>query len=124
MLRVSGVRLERKKAEVITTEINEQLWYECIIGSHSPQALPNAIVYLNGKNFHLRGVQEHANMRFSQLKRAENPSQYAYYEYGSKNHSSGANDPSSGKIIPIVAIGGSRCHVALLDLYFLEVFKS
>ena len=79
----------------------------------------NAIFYLNGKNFHLRGIQEQSSLALSQIKRFSNPDRY---EHGSKNHNGGVNDLSQGKIVPIVGINSSRCHVAMLDLYLRQDF--
>lgn len=54
------------------------------------------------KNFCLRGVQEHVNLKFSQLLQMTNPDRYIYFEHSSKNHFGGINDRSSGKIVEIV----------------------
>ena len=99
MLLVDGIGLERKKPEVITPEM-EDLWNQSILGSYSLQALL--------KNFHLRGVQEHENMHFSQLKRMENPAQVHLLRMWFENHSGGLNDSITGKIVP--NHGANCCH--------------
>ena len=121
LLRCNGIGLQKKRTEVITPQIEQKLWDDGILGLHSPSSLLNAVFYLNGKNFHLRGVQEQATLRFSQLLRFTNPDRYVYYEHGSKNHSGGLNDPSEGKVVPIAAIQTPRCHVAVLDFYFSKL---
>ena len=55
-----------------------------LIGYGCPKALLNAVFYYNSKNFCVRGVQEHFNLRFDQLHRYTNPDRYIYREYGSK----------------------------------------
>ena len=40
MLRNSGIGTERKRAEVITADVEAQMWAEGVLGFHSPQALP------------------------------------------------------------------------------------
>ena len=69
-----------------------------ILSCHSPASLLNTVFYLNGKNFHLRSYQEHATLRFSQIRRFTNPDCYVYYEYGSKSHPGGIADPTAGKL--------------------------
>ena len=76
------------------------------------------------KFFCLRGVNEHLNLLFSQLRRSSDPDCYTYMEYGSKNHSGGINDKGDGKVVSIVATNSPRCHVAILDLYFSKVPQS
>ena len=80
--------------------------------------------FFNGQNFCLRGVQEHYNLRFSQIKYATNPERYTYYEFGSKNHAGGINDTSTGKIVPIVATNNCNCHMNILNFYLSKVPKN
>ena len=65
-------------------------------------------------------MQEHYNLRFTQIQYATNPERYIY-EFGSKNHPGGINDTSSGKIVPIVATDSPHCHVKILNLYLSKV---
>lgn len=44
--------------------------------------LQNALDRHNGKNFCLRGVQEHLSLRFNQLHRVTDPDRYIYTEFG------------------------------------------
>ena len=82
------------------------------MGNHSPAALLNAIFFYNGKCFHLRGVQEHDQLKFGQIVWDRNPDCYTYYEHGSKNHSGGVNDDTDGKIVTILATTHPySCHV-------------
>ena len=70
----------------------------------------------------LRGVQEHQNLKFSQLVRGYNPDKYTYYEHGSKNRQGGISDITDGKVVTIVRNQNrSHCHVALLALYMSKV---
>ena len=124
MLRNNRIGVERKRAQIITADIEVQLWAKGILGCHSPQALLNSVFFYNGKLFCLRGVNEHLNLLFSQLRRSSDPDCYTYMEYGSKNHSGGINDKGDGKVVSIVATNSPRCHVAILDLYFSKVPQS
>lgn len=121
MLRSSGIGIERKRAQVITPDIRQQMWRMGVLGYHSPEALLNAVFFYNGQNFCLRGVQEHYNLRFTQIQYATNPESYIYNEFGSKKHPGGINDTSSGKTVPIVATGSHHCHVKILNLYLSKV---
>ena len=121
MLCNSGIGTERKRAEVITADVEAQMWAEGVLGFHSPQALLNSIFFYNGKNFCLRGVHGHFSLRFSQIHRTTNPDQYTYTEFGSKNHPGGIADHSEGKTVSIVAMGTPNCYVRIKDLYLSKV---
>ena len=66
-LRCNGIGIERRRAQVITQDIETKLWETGVLGFHSPQSLLNAVFYYNGKFFCLRGVSEHVKLRFSQI---------------------------------------------------------
>ena len=121
MLRNSGIGVEINRASVITTDMENRLWELGILGTHSGQALLNAVFFYNGKNFLLRGVQEHVDLCFGQLTRGTNPIRYTYVEHGSKNHSGGVSDLTDGKTVTIVHSHGSRSHTMLLDLYLSKI---
>ena len=121
MLRQKGIGLERKRATLITQEHEDLLWRDGIMGDHSPAALLNAIFFYNGKCFHLRGVQEHEQLKFGQIVRDRNPDRYTYYEHGSKNHNGGVNNDTDGKSVTILASTHPHSHVVLLDLYFSKI---
>jgi hypothetical protein len=118
-LRKKGIGANPKKAELITPEDERQLWETGVLGIHSPASLLNAVFYYNGKNFHLRGGQEHRFLSVSQIQRYQNPNRYVYIETGSKNRSGGINDYKlQNKVVPIVANPEVEyCHIKLLDLY-------
>ena len=78
MLWQKGIGLERKRATLITQEHKDLLWRGGILGNHSPAALLNAIFFYNGICFHLRGVQEHEELKFGQIVRDRNPDWYTY----------------------------------------------
>ena len=121
MLRNSGIGTERKRAEVITADVEAQMWAEGVLGFHSPQALLNSIFFYNGKNFCLRDVHDHFSLQFSQIHCTTNPDQYTYTEFGSKNHPRGIADHSEGKIVSIIATGTPNCHVRIMDFYLSKV---
>lgn len=85
VLRENGIGIERKRAQVITQDIEAKLWESGVLGLHSPQSLLNAVFFYNGKKFCLRGVSEHARLQFSQIQHCFHPQRYVYSEYGSKN---------------------------------------
>ena len=120
-LRQNGIGIEHMRAEIITLSTEEKLWEDGIIGISSPQMLLNAVVFYIGKNFCLRGVQEHHKLSFSQLVRASNPSRYTYLVFGSKNRSGGIHDDTNSKVVTIVSTNSPKCLVTLLDLYFSTV---
>lgn len=123
-LRGSGVGVERKRASIITAEDEDKLWTSGVLGIDNPVALLNAVFYLNGKSFCLRGVSEHYHLHFSQIVRKTNPDRYLYIEHGSKNRNGGIEDYKlESKCVTIVATkeGGIRDHVFILDTYLSKI---
>ena len=120
-LRADGVGSSSKAAEVFTREEENELWSRGILGVNNPKALLRAVFFLNGKNFCLRGGQEHRGLKISQIKRELGPDRYIYTENLSKNRTGGlANMRVEHKVVPIYAIpeAKNRCHVFILDEYF------
>jgi hypothetical protein len=62
-LQSKGVGSVHKQAEPFTTEEEELLWEKKILGDHSPDALLNTMVYMNGLYFALRSGEEHRHLR-------------------------------------------------------------
>ena len=123
-LRSEGVGAEVKHAPEITKEEENRLWEKGVLGVSTPLGLLRAVFYCNGKNFCLRGGQEHRRLKISQLSRSSNPDRYVYTENGSKNHSGGFMQLRvENKVVPIYASKdfGDRCHVRLLDLYLSKI---
>ena len=121
-LRQQGVGSESKHAEIISKEEEDMLWKSGVMGTHSPQALFNAVFFFNGKNFCLRGGQEHRGLKLSQFKKEDD--KYIYTENASKNRQGGlAQMRLENKCVPIHANPEvrERCHVYLLDLYISKL---
>ena len=117
----NGVGVDVKHAEIITAEEEEMLWSTGVLGVSSPKALLRAI-FLNGKNFCLRGGQEHRELKISQFVRGVD--HWKYVENGSKNHKGGLkNLRHENKVVRQYACPelGERCHVSLLDTYFAHI---
>ena len=51
-----------KQAEPFTTEEEELLWEKKILGYHSPEALLNTMIYMNGLYFALWSGEEHGHL--------------------------------------------------------------
>ena len=125
-LRTMNVGTVVKHAEVFSKDEEVQLWETGTLGIHSPQALLNAVFFLNGKNFCLRGGDEHRSLKLSQLKRGDDPPSYLYVENGSKNRSGTFSQRYvPNKTVPIYAnpLDNERCHVQVLDLYISKLPK-
>ena len=54
-LRSEGVGAEVKHASIISTEEEEALWQQGILGCDNPKSLLRAVFYLNGKIFTFMG---------------------------------------------------------------------
>ena len=64
-LQQKGLGSKRREAEPLTEEEEEILWSKGLLGDHSPQALLNTMVFMNGLYFALRSGREHRELRFS-----------------------------------------------------------
>ena len=51
---VTGNYIEKRKASIISIEMEERLWEKGLLGDHSHRALIDTLVYLNGLYFALR----------------------------------------------------------------------
>ena len=86
-LHETGIGSKVKNTELITKEEENKLWMCGEMGTDSPTALQNAVFFSNGKNFCLRGGEEHRNLKLSQFERLQDPDRYVYHENCSKNRS-------------------------------------
>ena len=123
-LRKDGVGCEPKHSEVITKEEENLMWMTGILGTEAPRQLLRTVFYLNGKNFCLRGGQEHRDLKLSMLKRYTNPDCYQYIENASKNRQGGlAQLHLDHKCVPIYENQAvpERCHVRILDVYIKKL---
>ena len=61
-LQSAGVGSVKKQAEPLTMDEEEQLWEKKILGDHSPKALLNTMMFMNGLYFALRSGVEHRQL--------------------------------------------------------------
>ena len=82
-LNATGKFVHKKKANVITQEMEDILWEKGLLGDHSPQVLSDTMVYLIGLCFALRSGEEHRRLRFNpaQIELVEKPGSTAYLLY-------------------------------------------
>ena len=123
-LREEGIGADVKHTSIVSKEEENTLWEQGIIGANSPASLLHAIFFYNGKNFCLRGGNEHRSLKISQLTREKDPDRYLYTENGSKNRSGGLFQLRvENKVVPIYSCEqlGERCHVYLLDKYISKL---
>ena len=108
-------------------EDEEKFWETGALGTETPEKLLHTVFYLNGKNFLLRGGEEHYNLKISQMQRFENPPRYEYTELVSKNRAGGlASYRLKNKVVPVFQDEslGKQCHVYVLDLYLSKIPSS
>ena len=124
-LRKDGIGSGSKHAEIVTKVEENQLWEAGVLGTSDPKTLLRTVFYLNGKNFCLRGGQEHRELKISQLTWVSCPQEgYIYTENASKNQSGGFAQLSvEHKVVPVYAstAGPERCHIQILDLYLSKL---
>ena len=82
-LQSAGIESVKKQAEPLTMEEEEQLWEKKILGDHSPKALLNTMMFMNGLYFALRSGVEHLKLQHypSQIQLVENPGERGYLIY-------------------------------------------
>ena len=93
-LQGKGVGSRKRQAEPLTEEEEEALWSKEVLGDHSPEALLNTMIFMNGLYFALRSGKEHRDIRFheSQISLKERDGERSFLEYvedGSKNRPGG-----------------------------------
>ena len=93
-LQALGVGSKKRQAEPLTEKEKEILWQKGLLGDHSPQALLDTMVFMNGLYFALRSGNEHRNVRFSpcQIEVHDDEGERPYLLYTedlSKNHPGG-----------------------------------
>ena len=57
-----GIGTKKKQAEPLTIDEEELLWQTGQLGNHSPQALVDTMLFMNGVYFALRSGDEHRNL--------------------------------------------------------------
>lgn len=72
-LRDDGVGSESSTTEALTKEDEEKLWVSKVLDPSNPKGLLNAVFFLNGKNFALRGGTEHRSLKLSHIKKNISP---------------------------------------------------
>ena len=126
-LREEGVGSESTATEALTKEDELKLWDSGVLSPSTPRGLLNAIFFLNGKNFALRGGMEHRSLKLSQIKRNISPEGkicYTYTENCSKNRAGGFNQLNvPNKVVHQYqdTSAGERCHVYILDTYLAKL---
>ena len=58
---------KKKQAEPLTIENNEVLWQTGQLRDHSPQALVDTMLFMNGMYFSLKCGSEHQNLRHESI---------------------------------------------------------
>ena len=132
-LHATGVGTNRKQADVISLDEEDQLWQTGVLSSESPVSLLRAVFYLNGINFVLRGGDEHRKLKISQFNfldvpDPDSPDQMIrcveYTEHGSKNRPGSSHQLNQdNKVVTQFAKPelGDKCHVYLLELYLSKL---
>lgn len=124
-LQSAGVGSIKKQAEPLTMEDEEILWKRKLLGDHSPEALLNTMVYMNGLYFALRSGSEHRQLRHNpcQIQVIENPGERPYLRYTedtSKNHPGGLKGRKQRQKVVVHhsnVDNPTRCFVRLFKLY-------
>ena len=125
-----GLGTSINHTEALTEDDERKLWDRGVLNVDTPTGLLNCVFFYNGKNFCLRGGEEHRNLKLSQFQREEvmveqkSLIRYTYTEHGSKNHSGGMRDfHLNNKIVHQYQNldAGYQDHVFILDKYFSKL---
>ena len=121
---MSGVDSDSKESEVLSKDEEKQRWEGGVLECNSPKALFRAVFFINGKNFCLRGGDEHRSLKFSQLKRHHEPNRYVYGKcFKEPKWWVGTNTCNQRDCSHIYASpeSGTQCHVYILDKYISKL---
>jgi hypothetical protein len=121
----TGKYIQKKKASVITIEMEESLWEKGLLGNHSPRTLLDTLVYLIGLNFALRSGEEHRRLRFepSQIKIVTPVGKAPYIVYCEDISKTNQGGLKSRKVVPKKVVhhtneeNPARCLVQLFLQY-------
>ena len=124
-LQRKGLGSKSKKAEPLTEDEEELLWKKGLLGKHSPQALVDTMLFMNGVYFALRSGQEHRQLRADpcQISLHERPVECSFLEYRediSKNRTGGLKGRNlKPKVVQRHSNSSNpdRCFVHLFKLY-------
>ena len=118
-----GIGVFPDQVDIITFEIENDLWEKGILGDHAPLPLFRAVFYLLGLNFSLRSGQEHRALsirNFKLLKDSDGEDYLFYQETISKTYKGGLKDakkkPKTGKAFQN-KVQPERCVVKLFQKY-------
>ena len=119
----AGMAKPKRKAELITIEMEEKLWEHNSLGCSNPRQLLNSLIYFFGMHFSLRASGEHRALEYgdnSQIKLI-NSSEGEYLQYverRSKNHTFSLNSCSEPKSTRLYrAVNNERCPVNFYKKY-------
>ena len=125
-LHSTGIGRDVKHAKILTKDDEEKLRKSGVIGTKTPKALQNAVFFIVGKMFSLRGGIELRGLKPSQIQRHTNPDRYVYTENVSKNRNGTFKQLHvPNKIVPLYRCpeAGEHCPVHILDMYFSKLPK-
>uniref|UniRef100_A0A1X7V9A0 ZMYM2-like/QRICH1 C-terminal domain-containing protein n=1 Tax=Amphimedon queenslandica TaxID=400682 RepID=A0A1X7V9A0_AMPQE len=121
-----GVGAAKKQAEVITFDLEEELWSHGVLGNSDPYKLLDTLVLLLGVNFALRSGKEHWSFRPDMIEFIEKEDESSYLQYiepGSKNNPGGLNERKlKNKSVKASQNleNPSRCIVKLQEVYGIK----
>ncbi|XP_013380784.1 zinc finger MYM-type protein 2 [Lingula anatina] len=121
----TGLGCNTKKAQAISLEDESKLWSSKALGDYNPKVLVRTLHYLNGKNFGLRGGQEHRRLRYKspQITLHEPEGEIAYLKYSEDVSKTCQGGLKHRKLVPkqvthfANADCPERCHVRIYKKY-------
>ena len=122
-----GYRKPQRKAEIITEEMEKQLWTSKILGTENPRMLLRTVYFLSGKLFALRSRDEHRKFRVGPTAQIKvtgmgSKKKLVYSEDYSKNNSGGLlHSKFKPKTQEIFSSGGIHCPVKIFEFYLSKI---
>ena len=116
----SGYQRPKRKFEIVTDQMEKELWQKGFLGVTDPQTLLRTVYFFIVKFFGLRARMEHRGLRYgfrSQIQVVGEGSAEKIIYKGDVSRNNGGRIKYSPKKIQVSRTGAANCPVAIIKLY-------
>lgn len=119
----NNIGIHKNQAPIVTETQEEKLWQERQLGNSTPTQLIQALFYLNGLHFGIRGGTEHHNLTMDQfsVEMVNDSECLVYREKSNKTYQGGLKqrklNPKMKTYFKNPDIPAERCHIELFKFF-------